>query len=338
MRNAIFALILSALVSILLAPVMIPMLHRLKFGQTERELGPKSHLVKQGTPTMGGIMILLGIALATLLFAGQGNGFALMGMLFTLGFGVLGFLDDYLKVKRHNTDGLRAYQKIIGQFLLALLIALYAYRHPYIGSSIYFPFLDVEWDMGILYIPFIIFVVVGSTNSVNLIDGLDGLSSGCTLIYSLTMAVIFGYLAAAAAEPASMGQAALREYALELQGMAAFCAAVAGGCLGFLKSNAYPAKVFMGDTGSLALGGAVAIMAIFSKAIFLLPVMGIMYVASSVSVILQVGSYKLRHKRIFKMAPLHHHFELLGYPETRIVTMYMVITAFACLICLVAFV
>lgn len=338
MRYTIYALMLSALTAIVLGPIVIPWLRRIKFGQTERELGPKSHLVKQGTPTIGGIIILFGMVVGTVAFANSSFMFAIPAVLFTLAFALLGFMDDFLKVKRRNTDGLKAYQKIIGQFLIALVIAIYAYRSPYIGSSVYLAFFNAEWDMGILYIPFIIFVVVSCTNSVNLLDGLDGLASGCTMIYALAMSVIFGYMAGAVLTPADAGQASMTEYAAGLQGMSVFAASVAGGCMGFLRSNAYPAKVFMGDTGALALGGAVACMAIFSRAVFLMPIMGICFVASSVSVILQVGSYKLRGKRIFKMAPLHHHFELLGYPETRIVTMYMVVTAFACLLCLLAFV
>jgi len=338
MKYAIYALLLSAALTMAVGPVFIPMLRRLKFGQSERELGPQSHLKKAGTPTMGGMMFLVGIICATLVLAMSATELALPALLVTAAFAVVGFLDDFLKVKRKNTDGLRAYQKIIAQFLIAAILAVYAYNSPFVGSSIYLPFLDMEWELGYFYIPFIIVLVVGTVNSVNLTDGLDGLASGVTLIYSLTMAVIFMYLSSVMEAPVDMGQARQAQYAAELSSMAVFAAAVAGGCLGFLRFNSFPARVFMGDTGSLALGGAIASMAIFSRAVLLLPIMGACFVASAVSVILQVGSYKLRHgKRIFKMAPLHHHFELLGHSETRIVAGYMIVTTLLCLICLLAF-
>lgn len=339
MKYAIYALLLSAVITIAAGPVFIPMLHRLKFGQSERELGPQSHLKKAGTPTMGGMMFILGIVVATLVFGMSAYELAMPALLVTVAFGLVGFLDDFLKVKRKNTDGLKAYQKIIAQFLIAVIIAIYAKNSPFVGSSIYLAFFDVEWELGSLYIPFIVFIIIGTVNSVNLTDGLDGLSSSVTLVYSIAMAVIFIYMAKAAEIPADTGQAQQTQYVAELNSMAVFAAAVAGGVLGFLRYNHFPAKVFMGDTGSLALGGAVASMAIFSRAVLLLPIMGACFVASAVSVILQVGSYKLRHgKRIFKMAPLHHHFELLGYPETHIVAGYAIVTTLLCLVCLLAFV
>lgn len=338
MEHLIYALLLAALVAILLGPVLIPALKRLKFGQTERTDGPKTHLKKSGTPTMGGLMIIAGILAGTLAFSLSATEFVLPALLVTTGFGLLGFLDDFLKVRFKNTVGLRAYQKIIGQFCIAAIIALYAYNSPFVGSKIYMPFLNIEWDIGIFYIPFIIFVVVAIVNGVNLTDGLDGLSSGVTLIYALTMGVVFYYMSQAVLMPADAAQASQTQYGAELKSMGMFSAAVAGACIGFLRYNSYPARVFMGDTGSLALGGAIACMAIFSRAVFLLPIMGACFVASDLSVVLQVGSYKLRKKRVFKMAPLHHHFELLGYSETKIVSMYMIVTTVLCLVCLLAFV
>lgn len=337
MKNAIYALLASAAVTMIAAPILIPMLHKLKFGQSERELGPQTHLKKAGTPTMGGIAFLIGIIAATLIFTVSANELVMPALLVTAAFAVVGFLDDFLKVKRKNTDGLRAYQKIIAQFLIAAILAVYAKNSPLIGSSIYLPFFDVEWDLGYFYVPVMVFIIIGTVNSVNLTDGLDGLASGVTLVYSVTMAVIFLYMSAAVGNPSDMGQAGETQYAAELASMAAFAAAVAGGCLGFLRSNSFPAKVFMGDTGSLSLGGAVAAMAIFSRSVLLLPIMGACFVGSAVSVILQVGSYKIRKKRIFKMAPLHHHFELLGHSETRIVAGYMIVTTMLCLVCLLAF-
>jgi len=331
MERLIYAILLGFLVPIILGPIVIPMLKRLKFGQTERDDGPKSHLVKSGTPTMGGIMILAGILAGTLVFSINGMEFALPALLVTFAYSLVGFLDDFIKVKLKRSLGLKAYQKIIGQFGIAFIVALYAYNNPLIGSQIYLPFLGIEWDLGIYYIPFVIFVMIGTVNSVNLTDGLDGLASGVTLIYSMAMMVIFFLMAASATE---MGQVL---YGANLSGMSVFAASIVGACLGFLRFNAYPAKVFMGDTGSLALGGAIAMMAIFSRAVLLLPIMGGCFVASSVSCILQVGSYKLRKKRIFKMAPLHHHFELLGMPESKIVAMYMIVTTILCLIGLLAY-
>ena len=337
MRYTIYALLLSAAVTIALGPVLIPLLKRLKFGQTERELGPKSHLTKQGTPTMGGLMFIFGILAGTLAFSLSATELVLPALLCTMGFALVGFLDDFLKVRFKNTVGLRAYQKIIAQFLIAAIVAVYAYKSPFVGPKIYLAFCGAEWDLGLFYIPFVMFIIIGTVNSVNLTDGLDGLASGVTLIYALTMGVIFIYLSSMMQAPEDMGQARQTQYAAELHSMAVFAAAVAGGCLGFLRYNSYPARVFMGDTGSLALGGAVAVMAIFSRAVLLLPLMGACFVASAISVILQVGSYKTRRKRIFKMAPLHHHFELLGYSETRIVSVYMIITTVLCLVSLLAF-
>lgn len=337
MRYMIYALLLSAAVTIALGPVLIPLLKRLKFGQTERELGPKSHLTKQGTPTMGGLMFIAGILAGTLAFSLSATELALPALLCTAGFALVGFLDDFLKVRIKNTVGLRAYQKILVQFLIAGILAVYAYRSPFIGSKIYLAFFDLEWDLGVFYIPAMMFIIIGTVNSVNLTDGLDGLASGVSLVYALTMSVIFFYMSVVMKSPADIGQAQQTQYAAELNSMAIFAAAVAGGCLGFLRYNSFPARVFMGDTGSLALGGAIAAMAIFSRAVLLLPIMGACFVASAISVILQVGSYKLRRKRIFKMAPLHHHFELLGYSETRIVSMYMIMTTVLCLVSLLAF-
>jgi len=337
MRYMIYALLLSAAVTIALGPFLIPMLKRLKFGQTERELGPKSHLTKQGTPTMGGLMFIFGILAGTLAFSLSATELVLPALLCTAGFALVGFLDDFLKVRFKNTVGLRAYQKVLAQFLIAGILAVYAYRSPFLGSKIYLAFFGAEWDLGILYIPAMMFIIIATVNSVNLMDGLDGLASGVTLVYAITMSVIFLYMSTVMRSPTDMGQAQQTQYAAELNSMAIFAAAVAGGCLGFLRYNSYPARVFMGDTGSLALGGAVAAMAIFSRAVLLLPIMGACFVASTVSVILQVGSYKIRRKRVFKMAPLHHHFELLGYSETRIVSMYMIVTTVLCLVSLLAF-
>lgn len=331
MRVLIYSILLSLTVSLLLGPLVIPALRRLKFGQMVRDDGPQTHLSKAGTPTMGGILILLSVALTSLtLFRGPVE-YLLLAVLITLGYGLVGFLDDFIKVVRKRSLGLKAYQKIIGQLGLAIVVALFAYNDPNIGSSVIVPFAGIEWDMGVWFIPFTVFVVVAVVNGVNLTDGLDGLASGVTLLNTLTFGIFFVVFMEAAA---GAGQKLLAD---NYRNMLVFAGAVTGACLGFLRFNTYPARVFMGDTGALALGGAVAVMAIMLRLTLLIPLMGLMYVLSVVSVILQVGSYRLRNKkRIFRMAPLHHHFELKGNPETKVVAMYMLATTVTCLIALLS--
>ena len=339
MQKMIFAFIASAAIVMLLAPLFIPMLRRLKFGQVERVEGPHAHSAKEGTPTMGGLMFVIGITAAAMIFSVYdiALSFSVPAILMMLGFGLVGFLDDFIKVKCKRNLGLRAYQKIIAQLLLSFIVAYYAYRSEFIGPVLYDPIFG-EINMGWGYIPFIMFVVIAIVNSANLTDGLDGLLGGVTLVYSIAMGILFLYFAlvlnkSLAGSPVFVAQSD------GMLSMAVFSFAVAGGCLGFLRSNSYPAKVFMGDTGSMALGGAMSAMVIYSRSPFLFLLMGICIVASAVSDVLQVGSYKLRHgKRIFKMAPLHHHFELLGYPETKIVTGYMIVTAITCLAALALYI
>ena len=335
MQKMIFAFITAAVAAMLFSPVFIPMLKRLKFGQVERTEGPHAHSAKEGTPTMGGIMFIVASIIAVFAFSEYNIAFSssVPALIIMVGFGLVGFLDDFIKIKHKRNLGLKAYQKIIAQFLLALAVAFYAYKSEYIGSTLYDPIFG-EIKLGWGYIPFIMFVVIAIVNAANLTDGLDGLLSGVSLIYSLAMGVLFMFLAGVFKEavPSFVAQSG------SMNNMAVFSFAIAGGCLGFLKSNSYPAKVFMGDTGSMALGGAISAMVIYSRSPFLFLLMGICIVASAVSVVLQVGSFKLRHgKRIFKMAPLHHHFELLGYPETKIVAGYMIVTAIACLAALAFF-
>ncbi len=325
--NSLLALIVAFGAAALLGPIVIPILHRLKFGQQVRDDGPKTHLKKQNTPTMGGVMILLAVVIATLIFSNKSYSLTVWALLMTVLFGLIGFLDDFIKIMKKRSLGLRAWQKIVAQFVLSLGFAIALYFHPSVGPTIW---LD-RLDLGIFYIPFAMFVIIATVNSVNLIDGLDGLSSSVTAVYSLAMGVmviLFVLTEPTVAENAEAAVAAQSALA-GLSGIAVFAFAVAGGCMGFLVHNAYPAKVFMGDLGAFTLGGAVAAMALLTRTSLLLPLMGVMYVASSVSVILQVGSYKLRKKRIFRMAPLHHHFELGGAPETRIVSMYSIVTAIA---------
>ena len=308
---------------------LIPFLRRLHYGQTILDIGPAWHKSKQGTPTMGGLMMVIGLIVsvlagwATLHLSGsgiadasEGGSFYLFGgVLMALGFGLLGFLDDYIKVVKKRNLGLKAGQKTLGQLLVAVLYLAAEYIFaPH--TTLWIPFAG-EFDIGFFYYPVMLFIIIGAVNAVNLTDGIDGLAS------SVTMVAAMGFLVISSIEGFVQ--------------MNLLAAALAGVCLGFLVWNFHPAKVFMGDTGSLALGGAIAAMAVFSRAVLLLPIMGACFVASAVSVILQVGSYKLRRKRIFKMAPLHHHFELLGYSETKIVAGYMIVTTLLCLVCLLAF-
>ena len=333
----ILAFIVAASAVMLIAPYFIPMLRRLKYGQVEREEGPHAHSAKEGTPSMGGIMFIFAIIIGTLAFSRYNISlwYSVPAVIIMFGFGLVGFLDDFIKAKKKRNLGLKAYQKILAQFLLAAAVAVFAYK--FLGSEVYFASFNAKVDLGWWYIPLVMFTVIAIVNSTNLTDGLDGLASGVTLIYSLAMGVMFLYLARAFAagfadEPIFIAEAD------GMSSMAVFCFAVAGGLTGFLSKNSYPAKVFMGDTGSMALGGAMSAMVLYSRHIFLFLLMGCCVVASAVSVVLQVGSYKLRHgKRIFKMAPLHHHFELKGYPETKIVTGYMIVTALACLLALAMF-
>ena len=325
--NSLFAMLVAFGVAALLGPVVIPVLHRLKFGQNVRDDGPQTHLKKQNTPTMGGVMILIAVIAATLIFAHRNYSLAVWALLFTVLFGLVGFLDDFIKIVKKRSLGLRAWQKIAAQFLLSLGFAIALYFHPSVGSTIWL----TKLDLGIFYIPYAMFVIIAAVNSVNLIDGLDGLSSSVTAVYSLASGVMLVlYVLTFPTESLEPNVAVAASDTLGgLSGLSVFAFAVAGACMGFLMHNTYPAKVFMGDLGAFTLGGAVAAMALLSRTSLLLPLMGVLYVATSLSVILQVGSYKLRHKRIFRMAPLHHHFELGGTPETKIVSVYTVVTAIA---------
>ena len=339
MQRMILAFLEAAVITMLISPIFIKMLHRLKYGQVEREEGPHAKSAKEGTPTMGGIMFIIGIIAAVLISSKYDIAleYSVPAILIMVAFGLVGFLDDSIKVKAKHNLGLKAYQKIIAQFLLSLIVALYAYKSENIGSKLYDPIIG-EIELGWFYIPFIMFTVIAIVNSANLTDGLDGLLGGTSLIYSLAMGVLFLYFAKAFTTDFSAREPLFIAKSDGMLNMGIFAFATAGGCLGFLKSNSYPAKVFMGDTGSMALGGAMSAMVIYSRSPFLFLLMGCCIVASAVSVVLQVGSFKLRHgKRIFKMAPLHHHFELLGHPETKIVSGYMIVTAVCCLAALALF-
>ncbi|WP_425446984.1 phospho-N-acetylmuramoyl-pentapeptide-transferase [Dethiothermospora halolimnae] len=309
--DMIRTIIISFIITLVLGPIVIPLLRRLKVGQSIREEGPKSHFKKHGTPTMGGIMFLLALII-TALTSGMVNKDMIVLLTVTIGFGIVGFIDDFIKVVLKRNLGLKAYQKLIFQIVIAVALAIYQSKHSVNGTSVIVPFTNKSIDLGALYIPFIAFVVVGTVNSVNLTDGLDGLSSGVTLI----VLSFFGLIAL------SFGRSS----------EAIFSAALAGGCLGFLRYNSHPARVFMGDTGSLALGGGVATVAILLNLPLFIPIVGGIYFAEALSVIIQVASYKLRGKRVFLMSPLHHHYEQKGWKETKIVIVFWTITVILCLI------
>lgn len=327
---AIYAVLAAFVFALVFGYIGVPLLKRLKMGQQVRDDGPKTHLSKAGTPTMGGIIILIALIAATLIFSRGSLEYTWLAIGVTLGFGLIGLLDDMIIVVRRRSLGLKAYQKLIAQFAIAIIIALFAYNSPGIGSKLVVPFTSIEWDLGVWYIPFTTIAVVLIVNSVNLTDGLDGLASSVTLINAATYTLIFLGLYTMYSKS---GLVLLKD---GMGNMMVFTAALTGACLGFLRFNTFPAKVFMGDTGAFALGGAISVIAIVSRMQLLLIITGFMFLASSISVILQVGSYKLRRKRIFKMAPLHHHFELKGVPETKIVTFYTIITVLLCLAGIIA--
>ena len=293
-----------------------------QIGQSIRELGPQSHLSKKGTPTMGGGLILAAITLSTLLWAELTSHFVWISLFTMLGMGLIGWIDDYQKVVQKNSKGLSARQKLVSQFAVAIIAsaALYILRDT--PPVLKFPFFkDWSIDLGVFFIPFASFVIVGASNAVNLTDGLDGLAVGPTITTSLTFALL-AYCA---------GNFVIAEY-LQIPfvsgsgELAIFLASTGAACLGFLWFNSYPAQIFMGDVGALALGGALGVGAVITKNEFLLVLCGGIFVIEALSVMMQVASFKLTGKRIFKMAPIHHHFELKGWPEPKVIVRFWIVS------------
>lgn len=312
MLNYFLVALSGLLLSVILGIPILRLCKKFHLSQTILHYVDK-HASKSGTPTMGGFIFIISALIASLIFVRGEYYFPVLILLTMVGFGLLGFLDDFIKIKFHKNEGLKPYQKIIGQVAISLIIALFVYFK--IGSSL--DFFGLNLDLKIFIIPFIVVFFVAVTNSVNLLDGLDGLASGVSATYLLFFGAIVALL----------GQ----------YNYAVISFAIFGALLGFLVFNGFPAKIFMGDTGSLALGGIIASLAVFSGLELILPIMGILYVLTALSDILQVGYYKKTHKRIFKMAPLHHHFEQSGVHENRIVTVYILVTLLFCSACLMGY-
>ena len=332
MLKLLLALIVSVIAMLLIGPRVLPVLRRLKFGQSVYELGPKSHQVKQGTPTMGGLMFAVVACVAALAFHGAWYGFSdfTLALIFvSLGSMLVGFVDDYIKVVKKRNLGLIWWQKIIGQVVVAGLFSLYCYLHPAVGSKVLIPFFNVEWDLGIFYVPLMAATMIFMINSANLQDGLDGLLSTVTVVGSTCWAVI--------ALIVSGGAAVAAEVSGNYQNLAIFAMALVGGCIGFLRFNRYPAMVFMGDTGSMFIGGAMVGMAMLLRMPIFMIFVCFTLLASSFSVIIQRIYFKVTHgKRIFKMSPIHHHFELCGMTEKKIVAMYAAVEFVLCVIAILA--
>ena len=320
MEFHIKVVLLSFAISIILGLIIIPILKKLKVGQIERDDGPKSHLKKQGTPTMGGVIIALTIFIVCMgLYVKYSVSEAnvaknILPLLFvTIGFGLVGFVDDFKKLVLKNTKGLKPIYKMLGLLIIAVAYTLFLTNVLKIGTATYIPFLKIYINMPIwLYIPFAIFVLLGTTNAVNLTDGIDGLATTVTTIilaFFTTVGIILG----------------VKEIVL-------VGATLVGACLGFLLFNLHPAKVFMGDTGSLLLGGAIAGIALYLKMPIILVIVALVPVIETISVMLQVTYYKKTGKRIFKMAPIHHHFELSGWSENKVISVFSIITLILCVI------
>ncbi len=309
-------IIVAFILSAVLGPVIIPFLRKLKFGQTVRDDGPQSHLKKNGTPTMGGIIFLISVIITSCIYVKDYP--QIIPILFvTVGFGVIGFLDDYIKIILKRSEGLTPSQKMFGQILVTGVFAIYMYKFSGISMDVIIPFFPGETlDLGFLTIPVMFLAIIGTVNGVNFTDGLDGLATSVTIM----VAVFFGVVAL------GIGS-----------GVWPIACAVIGALLGFLLFNVHPASVFMGDTGSLALGGFVASIAYMLQMPMFILIVGLIYWIEILSVIIQVGYFKISHgKRIFRMAPIHHHFELGGWSETRVVAVFTIVTAMLCLVGLMA--
>lgn len=311
-NETILAVITAFVISAILCPIVIPFLHKLKFGQQVRDDGPQAHLKKQGTPTMGGLVILSSIIITSLLYIKDYP--RIIPVLFvTVGFGIIGFLDDYIKIVMKRSEGLNPKQKLLGQIVITGIFAYYIVTTPEIGTGMRIPFIGGTLELPVwLFVAALFFITLGTDNGVNFTDGLDGLCTSVTILVATFFTIV------------AIG---------ENSGISPITGAVVGSLLGFLLFNVYPARVFMGDTGSLALGGFVASSAFMMQMPLYIAVVGLIYLVEVLSVIIQVAYFKKTGgKRIFKMAPIHHHFELCGWSETRVVAVFSIVTAILCLV------
>jgi phospho-N-acetylmuramoyl-pentapeptide-transferase len=326
--RTIYATVTALLLTLFLGPLVINKLKKLRFKQSVRNDGPSTHLKKEGTPTAGGILILFSIIVSTLLWADLTNNY-IWTVLFSLsGMGAIGFFDDWKKITKGNSRGISARKKLFLQTIVASAIAVYLFMQPEFNTHLSVPFFKkIVPDLSLFYIPFSILVIVGASDAVNLTDGLDGLAIGLVLVVSATY-LLFSYIT---------GHSGLSDY-LKISYVSGtgeitvFCGAMVGASMGFLWYNSHPAQIFMGDTGSLALGGSLGAVSVITKHEVLLAIVGGMFVIECLSVIFQVGSFKIRGKRIFQMAPLHHHFELKGWAEPKVVVRFWIIGAILALI------
>lgn len=326
--RTIYAMITALLVAFFIGPWVIRRLEGLQARQVIRTDGPESHLKKQGTPTMGGVLILASIIIPTLLWSDLTNRYIWLALFIIVGYGIIGFVDDYKKVVEKNPKGLTPRQKMFWQVLLAGAVATALYLLPNFSEELFFPFFKkLHPDLGLLYIPFVTLVIVGASNAVNLTDGLDGLAIGPVSINAATY-MIFAYIAG----NFKLATYLQMPYVAGTGELSILCGAMVGAGLGFLWYNSYPAEVFMGDVGSLSLGGGLGTLAVLTKQEILLVIVGGVFVVEALSVIFQVGSYKYRGKRIFRMAPIHHHFELKGVAEPKIIVRFWIISIILALV------
>jgi len=320
--RAAMAALMSLLISFLLGPWLIRVLTEKQIGQQIRDDGPASHAIKAGTPTMGGVLILIALVISTLMLADIGNPYVLLALFVTIGAGAVGFADDYLKLSRKNSQGLPPRMKLLGQFLIAAAVAVVLFNLPRFSTEIAFPFAKtLRLNLGMFYILFAMLVIVGASNAVNLTDGLDGLAIGPVMV----AAAGYGIIAYATGHLRFADYLQI-PYVAGVGELTVFCAAIVGAGLGFLWYNAYPAQMFMGDVGSLSLGAALGIVAVMTKTEIVLVIVGGVFVIEALSVIFQVASYKMRRKRVFLMAPIHHHFELKGWKEPQIIVRFWILS------------
>jgi len=333
--RAAMAALSSFFISLILGPFVIKKLKALKIGEKINKQDSikldELHRHKQDTPTMGGVLILIAILISTFLWADIFNRYILMVVFVSLWLGFTGFLDDYLKLKKKNAKGLSAKAKLTSQFILGLLLGIILFIEPPLNTRLEMPFFkNLSFELGIFYILFIILVISGTSNAVNLTDGLDGLAIGCVIFVAISFSVL-----AYVSGNIKFSNYLLIPYVAGTGELTIFCASIVGAGLGFLWFNCYPASIFMGDVGSLALGGALGTVAILTKKEMLLLIVGGIFVLEALSVILQVASFRLRKKRIFKIAPLHHHFQFLGWPESKVIVRFWIIAILLALLTLV---